>query len=273
MSKRMMDRERTLNSSNAKIGGASVRGRKKRRLPYRARLLVSYAMLFCFVLVVGLVLSLTVFFKIEGVEVKGNTVYSCNEIIDISSIKKGSNLFLSSISKGKKRILKKLPYIEKINISRKLPNKVIIEVEDSKTYYGVQNDGKYVLINRDGKVIDVCEENKACLIVKGVELEDISTGDYAVFKDKDTEKNFKELFNELKKWNISNIKEIDFSDSANIMIDYKGHVKINLGFYENISYKIRTAQEIINGKLKDGERGTLDLSSVASDNKSYFLPE
>ena len=166
-----------------------------------------------------------------------------------------------------------MPYIEKIKISRKLPNKVIIEVEDAKTYYSIKNEDKHVLINREGKIVDICEEGKECLQVSGVDLEEVVVGEVAIFKDETIEKNFKDLFNELKKWNISNIKKIDFSDSANIMINYKNSININLGFYEDVGYKIRTAQEIINGKLKDGERGVLDLSSVASDNKSYFMPE
>ena len=272
MRRKTIDKRGSLKSNRSKRQEESKRP-GKRKVSYRARLFISNMLMFCLILIVGLILSLTVFFKIEDIQVKGNTIYSCDEIIKKSSIKKGNNLFLSSIKKGKRRIQKELPYIEKINISRKLPNMVIIEVEDAKTYYSIENEDKYVLINREGKIVDICEERKDCLQVNGVELEEVVVGEEAIFKDKTIEKNFKDLFNELKKWNISNIKKIDFSDSANIMINYKNLIDINLGFYEDVGYKIRTAQEIINGKLKDGERGVLDLSSVASDNKSYFMPE
>lgn len=272
MGNKIIDKGRGLNSTKDKKQVGVVRVRRK-RISYRRRLLMSYVLLFCLILAVGLILSLTIFFKIENIEIKGNTMYSCDEIIKKSSIKKGNNLFLSSLNKEKNHIQKEFPYIEKINITRKLPNKIVIEVEDSKMYYSIENNRKYILINRSGKVADICDENKEYLQVKGVELADIIIGEDAIFKDKTIEKNFKDLFSKLKKWDMSNINKIDFSDSANIMIDYKGYININLGFYEDIDYKIRTAQEIISGKLKEGERGILDLSSVSDDNKSYFMPE
>ena len=71
---------------------------------------------------------------------------------------------------------------------------------------------------------------------------------------------------------LSKVTGVDFSRSANIIVNYEHRVDIILGLYENVDYKLRMARELIKSKIGEKVSGTLDLSIVSKDNRSYFKP-
>ena len=67
---------------------------------------------------------------------------------------------------------------------------------------------------------------------------------------------------------------IDISDTANIKFVYDDRITVIIGYPEDISYKVKTAQTIINEKLDPNNtgliKGTLDVSMCKETSKSYF---
>lgn len=55
-------------------------------------------------LVIFAVLSLTVFFKVENIVVYGSSVYTAEEIAEVSGIKGGENMIRKSMGRAEKRI-------------------------------------------------------------------------------------------------------------------------------------------------------------------------
>ena len=67
---------------------------RKREDPYKPKLTrnVNRPLTF-FLVVVALIFIMSVFFKVSRIEVKGNSIYTADEVIKASGIEKGDNLF------------------------------------------------------------------------------------------------------------------------------------------------------------------------------------
>ena len=105
--------------------------------------------------VAAVVFGVAIFFKVNTVEVQGNTIYSAAEIASASGIQKGDNLFTLNKEAAAGSIKASLPYVETVSVIRFLPDKVVIEVKESDATFAVQSDTNTTwLINSVGKALE-----------------------------------------------------------------------------------------------------------------------
>ena len=110
--------------------------------------------------VAGVVLSLTVFFKISTVEVTGLTQYTSDEVVTVCGIEQGDNLFLVDKDKVVEHVSEALPFTGEITVKRSFPNKIVINVTDSDVACAVKYEKGYVLINNEEKVLATAKSIK-----------------------------------------------------------------------------------------------------------------
>lgn len=104
--------------------------------------------------VIAVILSLTVFFKVTAVEVDvSKSQYSAAQIRDASGIEEGDSLFLLNREKAANRISTKLPYTGEIVVKRSFPSKVKIFVEDSTVTAAVKYNDKFIVLSESNKVL------------------------------------------------------------------------------------------------------------------------
>ncbi len=240
---------------------------------YRVKLILTYMVIFLGISFLCLFISSTVLFKINTIEVQGDKVCSEENIIKKSGIKIGDNLFFTKMSLAKEKLEKEIPEIEKATIKKNIPNKVIIDVKRANKVFDIEQENQHIYTNENGKVLEISNARDENLIfLRGVELKSVDVGSKVVYNDNSVGKKVNELINQMKSKGLYNITEIDFNNGLDIIVNYDNRVKMNFGFYEDIDYKIRTAAEILNKKLGNMEKGTLDLSVVSAENRSYFTP-
>lgn len=104
----------------------SSRSRKRRRS--RGRLGPLFKLLCLLTLVVALTAGATVFFRVEQVVVTGNSRYTQEEIVEVSDIEKGDNLYGWNKFAIAQRLRQTLPYIGEVTIRRALPSTILITV-------------------------------------------------------------------------------------------------------------------------------------------------
>lgn len=268
----------------ADLQGQSPNGRKKYATPQRRSelrkrrrrrfLLVFYILLFLTVTVGAVVVSLTVLFKIDTVEVTGTSRYSANVIIEAGGIKKGENLFLANTRGASAAIQQKLPYIGTAKVSRGLPAKIRIEVAEIPVSGAAENKGKYIVIGTNGKILEIANRLPAnCPVIKGLSLQKAEVGKMIAYKDNSQQDTFKNLTAAITNNKLGKITEIDLSNPSKIQILYDSRILMNLGLPSDFDYKIRFAKTILDeGGIKDNEQGVLNLSVAAQDNKTFFDP-
>lgn len=251
----------------------------KRPMSHRSRKLknigIASAMV-TVILAIGIILSLTVFFRSEEFTVEGAEYYSAQDIIDASGMSLGENLFLSDKKTGEENIERELPYIDQADISIKIPNTIVINVTESEPAFLVQNGSEYVVLSADGKVLEIISgsaDNYDVPLVLGCSINSAQPGQQVEFQESGFLSIMKNVSESLAENEFTGIKEIDLSDTASVSLNYSNRIKIIIGLPEDVSYKLKTAKIIITENLSESDRGQLDVSGCREGNKaSYFKP-
>ena len=242
--------------------------------PRKRRLLriLFYGGIMAIVLTIFLILSFTVFFKIDSISVEGDTRYNEENIVASSMIRIGDNFFLCNTSPGENEIWKKFPYIESVRIEKKLFNKIVINVREAVPTSVIESEGKYVLLSESGKIIDISDKKQEDVpIVMGAKLDNPTLSSSAVYKDKSVEGYVQEILRAAEFYKIGVLKVIDITKLSNISLETKDGLHIIIGSPEKIEHKMMTAAKIMKKDVPKGDVGTLDVSlSAAEGGKSYF---
>ena len=109
-------------------------------------------------IVIALVLAMSVFFKVEYIEVSGVNKYTAWDISQASGIREGDHLMSFGIAGAAARI-KALPYVKDVRIGIKLPNKVLIAVTEVEVTYAIKaQDDAWWLMSSKGQIIEKAAE-------------------------------------------------------------------------------------------------------------------
>ncbi len=240
------------------------------------RIIITTAIMLA-VLVVGAILSLTVLFKTEKIEVEGNEFYYDDQIIAFSNVSLQQNIFLAVMGGTPEEIVKNLAYVEDAKISFAIPDTVTITITDAMPSYYVKDGETYLVISSKGRVLDTetsAPENTTELICNDFSGKEV--GSYIQFEDPAVPDILESVAKSLKNNGLENVTSFDVTDTSAIKIEYAGRILINIGVAEDIDYKIKTAAAIINQKLdpnKTGQiYGTLDVSTCSKNKMSHFKP-
>ena len=241
--------------------------KKKRRRRRRIKTLI----FFLFVTVITLVvLSLTVFFKIDGISVKGNTVYESSDIISVSGVETGDNLFALNSSKIQERITKNLPFIKTVKLTRQLPSKlqfVITETKEEVCYY---KDGVYYTGDRDGKILNEYTESPLDItLIKTSQEIELIVGENIKFSSLEE----KDLINkhfELAEYYGYTLNTVDVTDIYNSTIKIENRFIVEFGSYSNIELKAAHLNAMI--KQMDAQNtGIIDLKVWTPEKNEAFF--
>lgn len=254
--------------SNAK---KRAENRKKRR---RRNLCIFYIFLFLFVLAAGAFLALKVLFKINSIKIEGASCYTISQIKQSSGLKIGENLILANTRQAENNICKKLPYIGTVKISRHFPEQIVINVSAAVASGAIQCNKKYIIVSQNGKVLEVTGSVPASsAVIKGVDVVTAKTGEQIKVKDTSKAEIFKNVLKVLVSEKLKKITSIDFTKTNKICLVYDGRITVNLGVPSDLDYKVRFAKNILENKIQSNEKGTLDMSTAAENNRAYFDPD
>lgn len=245
--------------------------KKKRKI----RNLIMSASILAVVILAGVVLSLTVLFKCEAVQVDGLTKYSAEQIIEVSGISNGENLFLSDRKTAKNNIMAVFPYISDVDITIQIPSTMHIQVKEAVPSYLIKNKNQYIVVSETGRILTHTEDDKLNVpIISGCKLSSIKVGDYIEIEDQNVMPIINEISQALQRNNVAGIREINIASIANIKLNYENRINIIIGVPEELDYKLRTAMKIITGELGVTDKGDLDVSRCHEEKReARFIPD
>ena len=113
-------------------------------------------------ILLGMIIGVLIFlctsglFNICQIEIVGNQQITQEQILELSEIELGDNVFFCKKEKTKNNI-RSNPYVENIKITRKLPDKIQIQVTERKKAYQIQLDEGYAYIDNQGYILEIAE--------------------------------------------------------------------------------------------------------------------
>lgn len=239
--------------TNVKRNQNSKRARRRRRnVP-----------LYCFLVIIlvlgiGILLSVTLFFNINKIDVKGDVDYSSEEIIRISGIGNGDNMVRLDSKKAADNILNSMIYIEDVNIDKKYPDTLEINVTRCVAAANIQLGDKYIIVSQKGKILEKADSNQSDLItVTGFEPSSEILGTYIESSDEQKTEIYFEIFNYIAE-NDNKIVSIDMTDKYDIKVNYDNRINFELGNSNDVTYKLKLAETVFND-LGDDKKGTMEM--------------
>lgn len=201
------------------------------------------------------------YFNIEQIAVVDNKVIASDEIIKLSGILKGNNIFYINVKDIRTNIISN-PYIHDVRIRRKLPHTIQLEIKERNAAFYFQQDNKYLIIDNNGIILEARDSIKDLDLVKiyGIILNSVELGKALEIDDSRKIRVLAD-FADLIRRNTSDIKisSIDISDLLNISVSM-GKINGKLGNYENLEAKLNKVINIMNGNGVKNSKGYIDVS-------------
>ena len=232
--------------------------------------------------VAALVLGMSVFFKVGTITVAGAETYSAWAIREASGISEGDNLLTFSKAKAGARIQAELAYVDDVRIGIKLPDTVIIYIEELDVSYAMEStQGDWWLINSEGRVVEQITASTAGnhTQVLGVRLEDPQVGNTAEAADEVPQETLasgelvplsvtgaqrlSSALQILKALEANDIvgqaASVDVTSLEDVTLWYGSRYEVLLGDTSNMEYKIACMNDAIL-ELSEYQSGILDIS-------------
>ncbi len=251
---------------------------KSKQKPSKRRgsnILLYISLITVFVAVV-IILSLTVFFNVETITVKTKSSnYTNEQIISMSGLSIGNNLWLTNTKQAEEIIKTQLPYIGEVTVKKRFPSTFEITVKDVKPNRVYIWGGKFALAYNE-KILKMVDEYNGNYLVYDIPIKDASVG-LPVTLEEDISEVYTKLNKSVSESKLDKINVIRFSNAVDIKLIYDNRLLLDIGTTENLNTKLKNAVEVIkkvNQKHGEDAEGTINLKYLVDGNDdSYFTLE
>lgn len=278
--------------------------RKGNAKRHRQRHKKNYALHYIFLTLVFaatlVVLSLTVLFKIEDIQINGADLVNKAVVVELSGVKIGDNLIKIDKKKMEKNIIKQEYLIDSITVKRKFPSTLVINLEMSDAEMCIKQGGEFYFFNNTLRLIERSKTNTHPKITmfrgvtvgakkiadpksSGVSSEPVNAedykenemgdfvemklGDYLVENDENGLAMCLRIRDALKKTKIPSITSVDMRDPVSVDFFFEDRIMIKVGTVTDLEAKLSSAYRVIENELIDNEEGVLDVQIAK---KAYF---
>ena len=262
-----------MTSEQQRTRDTGTRRRKARRTQgsgVAGRLLITLAV------AAAIIFGVAIFFKVNTIEVQGNTIYSADEIIAASGVAVGDNLLTVNKQAAAGGITAALPYVKSVSIGRTLPDTVVISVTETDAAFAVATDTNALwLIDSNGKALEKtdAETAKTASQLIGVSIDSPTVG--KIVTSTSTPGNLSAALSVLGALDgsglLEHIASLDVTKDYSITLWYGDQYEILLGGTDQLDYKIQYLTVIL-GKLSDYQQGTIDLT-FSEEKTATFRPK
>lgn len=231
-----------------------LRRRRKKKLQ-KTLLLFTLMISLCTILCLKLP-----YFNIKTIQVLGNKNISQSNIISLSKISTGNNIFYIDLKDSENNILSN-PYIYSAEIIRKLPSTVQISVKEREAVFYNVKDNMNLVIDKNAIVLQQRDDIRGMKLIKldGLDYNKVELG--KIISDADSRRAdvVKALGDIIESNKILGITSIDVSNSVDIKI-YYGNILIKIGNEDDIDKKMNKALNMLERKEIKGAKGYIDVS-------------
>lgn len=247
-----------------------------------------------FAIVLALLFAMSIFFRVETVNVAGVNKYNAYDVFEASGIAKGEYLLTLSKSRISSKILQKLPYVNAVRIGISLPGTVNIEVEELAVVYSIAaRDGSSWLMDSRGKVLEKVSASQATTYTKieGIYLASPIEGEMAVAYEEPPESTLPEgvtapvtvtaqerleaviavLVQMERNGIMGQAVSVDGAQITNLGFWFGDQYQVQLGDSTDLEYKMRLIKATID-QMGDFRNGMLDVSFTIRPDEVIFTP-
>lgn len=266
-------RRREDRKERARLDG--MRDKQKKKAKHRTRRRISpdawKKIVIMAAVIVAVIVSMVIFFRVRTVQVEGNRYYSAQEIIDAASVMDGDNLLTLSRGEIAGNVIAKLPYIKNVRVTRQLPDSVVLRVTEYESTYAIKDtNGDYYLITAAGKATEQLGERDARshIVVEEMTIFPPTIGEVVMptcAEGKKAEAKLRlsallQLLQEIENAELSKyVVSVQVPSAYQLSLWYGDRFEVRLGNRDKLAYKLEFLKVVIS-QQKDYVSGVIDLS-------------
>ncbi len=247
--------------------------KKLRRKQIRKKYMLYYIMFGIIIVTTLIILSLTVFFTIDEIEIVGVTKNIKNDVLKISQIKTGDNLILTNSKKAENNIINFFKNFDSVYVTKNFPHKILIKCCEGKPkFYYKKSNKEYVVISEKGRIVKNRETKKPNnaieLVLAYTNFNDYALGDFLELEE-NLDKNFKIIQDAIYAENAQNVTKIEINNNM-AFINFEDRVTLEIEDINDAQYLINVSLKILKNLLGPFEKGKIIY--VKSKKSIHFVP-
>ena len=252
------------------------RNRRRRR---RGRFGVLYKLLSILIIFAAILIGCVAFFRINTIDVTGNSRYTAQEIMEASGVEVGDNLFLINRPQTASNILRRLPYVETAVPVQHLPDRVELRITECVPVAALRIDGVWWRIDHRGKLLEQGDKSisTGLPVVSGLHPVPPTLGGRlaAEIEEQTKLEGLRSLRGALTQRGMAeNVTDfIDLTSSGTIYFGYGNDLTVAVPVSGDFELRVFSLQAVMDTFAQRGERvaGTLDLTY--GDDRARLLTE
>lgn len=252
---------------NKRIADKSLDIIKRRR-----NIFLSILMLFLLAILFLLLLT-TDIFDIREITVSGNEKLSYNNIVDLSGVIIGQNIF--EVDKRQvERSLEANPYIVVDSIKRRLPAELVINIIERQEALMIEVADGYALVDQEGIYLQHVERKGQWMLPIVIGMDDMvfDIGDN-ISNGSNKGKALVKLYAALKEWGmLSNITHIDIQSEYDIIVMTDWGMQIRMGDSQDLDTKMAWIQAALKDLADKGQTKPEGVLDVAYASQAIYTP-
>ena len=220
------------------------------------------------IIVVAIIFIMSIVFRVSVIIVNGNEHYTDSEIINAIDIEEGDNLFFFDRFAAVSRVFAKLPYVEEVTVTRNLPNKVTIDVTETKAVAYIKMGSELWTLDHNCKVLGKAAEGEEENLVQVMGFnpgtlyvnERLTTEDGS---DRPVEY-LEAILEQIQSRNLmEQIKKVDMTSVNGVILYYSNLYTIKLGDPYATEHKFALIVSCIS-QLLPGDSGIIDVTDATT---------
>ena len=237
------------------------RGRRR-----HGRMTLNYLLFGIVGVIILSILCYAVFFKVYKIDVTGDPgEYTAEEIVTASGVKMKQSLFSVDQKKINTLVIDQLPYVQAVNVHKKFPTTVELEVIPSVPVGAIETEGRYLYINSAGKILESempsYDKQKYPLIV-GITVNTTQQGNYVLNQNSEQIIMLDTLLKAISASGMENINLIDLGNRLNMRIVYDNRLLVELGTEADLDYKLKFVNNTVQSNMSSTAQGVLDVTLI-----------
>lgn len=247
--------------------------RRKRSL----KRLIGFLALLILILGTTVLIALSPTFNIGTITVNGNSRYEAEEIINVSCIEEGQNGFAAlgpgieqilslRYAEAENRIKESLPYIKNAVVKYIIPDTIRISLMERKPFCYIQYFGTYILIDREGFVLETEQTPKGLPIIKGCNIKGMEIGHALQPDDSENFERVASLIEAIQESDMEAdpdlLKTADYFELSGREIHFllDSRIMVKIDDRNDTLYTVELLREIIIKNIPEDEKGILDFT-------------
>ena len=245
--------------------------KEKKKINKKSRI-IKYLCIMFLILIAILLFFMSPIFNIEEIRIFGNSKITTTECINLSKLEIGQNIYKLNKSQIKKN-LRQNAYIDKISITRKLPNIIEITIQERTATFMLElENNEYAYINNQGYILEKNSNKIEAITITGfsTNIENINVGNRLSEDDLNKLETVLKIVDTAQSNNIIEyITKIDIEDKNEYKLILEGEQKtVYLGDASSISTRMLYVKAII--EKETGKAGEVFVNGNINTDKAYF---